>query len=101
MKHLGNAVVCKHGDFVDVVEFSEVFTVEASPDVRDEDLGPLVQSYFLAIEDCLVTETGKILGEKVDKTSGGVVGAVDAVYKAASKFLKPFNLVTNYDGMMV
>lgn len=88
VKHLGYTIVCEHGDFVDIVEFSKVLAVEAGPEVRDQNLSSLVQPYLFTVEDCLVAEAGKILGEEVNEASRGVVDAVDAVCEAAVEFLE-------------
>ena len=50
MKHLGDPVVCEHGDLMDVVEVAEVLAFEAGPEVCDEDLGPLVEPDCRAFE---------------------------------------------------
>jgi hypothetical protein len=78
----------KHGYFINVVELAKVFAVEAGPEVCDEDLGALVQPDSPSVEDCFVAETVEVLSEEVDEAGGGVVGAVDAVGKAASELLK-------------
>lgn len=77
----------KHGDFINVVELAKVFAVEAGPKICNEDLGALVQPDPLPVEDCLVAEAVEVLGDQVDKAGGRVVGAIDAIGKAASEFL--------------
>lgn len=78
---------CKHGDLVNIVELSEIFAIEAGPKVRDQDLGSLVQAHPFAVKDCLIAETVETLRDQVHKACGGEVGAINAVCKAASKFL--------------
>lgn len=87
VQHLGNAVVCEHSDFVDVMEFTKVFAVETGPQICDEYLRTLKETHSFSVEACLITEAGKVLGYQIDQASSGVVGVVDAVDKAASEFL--------------
>ena len=44
VEHLGDPVVCEHGDLVNVVEVAEALALEAGPEVGDEDLGALVEA---------------------------------------------------------
>jgi hypothetical protein len=85
----------KHSDFIDIVELAKVFAVEAGPKVCDENLGALVQTDSLSIENGFVTEAVKILSDKVDKAGGRVVGAVDAVCKASSELLEMMSQYTD------
>lgn len=41
-KWLLEAITCKHGDLINVMKLAKVFTVEASPKIRDQDLSPLI-----------------------------------------------------------
>ena len=50
MKHLGDPVVCEHGDLIDIVERAKALAFEAGPEVRDEDLGALVEPDCRAFE---------------------------------------------------
>jgi hypothetical protein len=59
------------------MELSKVLTIEAGPKIRDP----------FAVEDCLIAETVEALREQVDKACGREVGTINAVCKAASKFL--------------
>lgn len=78
---------CKHGDLVNVVKLAKSFTVEASPQIRHENLCSFVKANPAPIEDSFVTETCKMLGEQIDQASSRVVGAIDEVGKTASKLL--------------
>ena len=44
VENLGDAVVCEHCDLIDVVEGAVALALEAGPEVRDEDLGALVEA---------------------------------------------------------
>lgn len=70
------------------MELAKVFAVETGPEVCNEDLGALIQSNSLSVEDCFITEAVETLSEEVDKAGGRVVGAVDAVGKATSELLR-------------
>jgi hypothetical protein len=52
---------CKHGDLLNVIELSVAFSVEAGPQVSDEDLRSLVQSDSPALERRLVPKAGEAL----------------------------------------
>jgi hypothetical protein len=81
-------LTCEHGDLVNVMELPKVLAIEASPQIRHEDLSSLVEAYPSTVEDDLVSETGKVFSEQVDQPCGGVVGAVDAVGETASELLR-------------
>jgi hypothetical protein len=51
---------CEHGNLIDIVEFTEVFAVEAGPEIGNQDLSTLVETYSLSVEDCLIAETGEV-----------------------------------------
>lgn len=69
------------------MELPKVFTVEAGPEVCNEDLGTLIQPNPLSVEDCFIAEAVEALGDDVDKAGGRVVGAVNAIGKATSELL--------------
>lgn len=91
------ALTCKHGDLVNVTELPEVLAIEASPQIRYEDLSSLVEAYPSAVEDDLISETGKVFREQVDQPCGGIVGAVDAIGETASELLRGSSALSNDD----
>jgi len=64
------------------VEIAIAFALEAGPQVRDEDLGALVEAHLAPLEGHLVPEAGEVLCEQVDERRSGVVRLVDAVGEA-------------------
>lgn len=88
---LRDPVVGKHGDFVNVPERTKTLTLEASPQIGNEDLGPLEETdgflSLAALKGELVAEAGKILCEQVDEPGGGAFGSGYAVGEAAGVFL--------------
>ena len=87
VEDLGDPVVCKHGDLVDVVEGAKVLALEAGPEVGDEDLGALVDAdggvgVFVAI-----VEGGEGVDEEVYEGGGRLVGFFDAGGESAVEFV--------------
>lgn len=82
-----NKPTSKHRDFVNIVKLSITFSIETRPKICHEYLCAFVQSYSLALENCLVSEAGKAFYKNIDKGCGGVIGAINAVYKAAVEVL--------------
>lgn len=81
------SLTCKHGDLINIVKFSKVLAIKTSPKICHQNLGSLIQPHPLSVKDCLVTKTVEALGKKVDQAGGRIVGTVNAVCKATSKFL--------------
>jgi hypothetical protein len=59
---------CKHGDFVDVMKLAIALTFEAGPEVRDQDLGSLVEPDFASLKGCFVPEVGEVICEQVHQS---------------------------------
>jgi hypothetical protein len=87
VEDLGHAVVCKHGDFVNVVELAVRGAVKGGPEVGDEDLGALEETHALALKGALVAEAGEGRGERVDEARGGLRGGGYEGGDAAGVFL--------------
>lgn len=87
---LGDPVVGKHGDLVNVPEGAVARPLEAGPQVGDEDLGALEEADGppAALVAVLVAEAGKVPGEEVDQAGGGAPGGGDAVGGAAGVLLR-------------
>jgi hypothetical protein len=88
MQHLGDAVVRKHGDLVDIVKLAVSLAVKSGPKVGDEDLRALQKPDFLAFKLGLVPEAGEPLGEQVDQPSSRVLCIFDQDTDAAVEFLE-------------
>lgn len=78
----------KHGDFVDIVKFAVALTFKAGPEVGDQDLRPLVEPDSTPVKGRLVSEAGKVLCEQVHQCRCRLVGVINAIDKAAVKFLR-------------
>ena len=72
-QYLRHAVVGEHGDLVDVVELAVGFSVEARPQVGDENLGSLQESdgFSGTFELVFVAEGREVSRKEVHKTSSG------------------------------
>lgn len=66
MKHLGDSVVREHGDLIDVMEIAKALAFEAGPEVRNEDLGALVETDGGAFELVTVVQAGEVVDNEVD-----------------------------------
>lgn len=82
MRHTG-----KHGNLVDIEKLAEPFAIEASPQVGDEDLSALVQTYSFPLEAGLVSEAGEVLGQKVHESRGRTTGTVYTVQETSVEVL--------------
>lgn len=89
-------LTCKHSDLIDVIKFSEILAIEASPKICNKDLSALIQSDSFSIELCLISEASKVFGEQVDQACCGEIGIFNAGNKASSKFLSSIALGTNF-----
>lgn len=85
VQHLWNTIVGKHGDFVDIIKATVTFTIEAGPQVPDQNLSPFVEADCFALEANLVSEAWEILNQQVDQCSCGAVCFSYAVCEAAAK----------------
>ena len=85
VEHLGNPVVCEHGDVVDVVEVAVAFALEAGPEVGDEDLGALVEADRAGFVVVAVVEAGEVVHEEVDEGGGGSFAFLDACGEGSAK----------------
>jgi len=72
VENLRNAVVCKHGDLVDVPEFPMPLALEARPYISNKDLGSLQNADWLSppLKAMLVTEAVKVPSQEIYKSSG-------------------------------
>lgn len=88
-QYLRDPVVRKHGDLIDVPERPEPFSLEARPQVGDQDLRSLEETngFPAPLPMELVPEAREILGQQVDEPRGGAVGRLYAVGEAACVFL--------------
>lgn len=88
-QNLRHAVVRKHGNLVDVLELAPGLAVEARPQVRDKDLGPLeyADGLLAAVELVLVPEADKVAGQGVDQPRRRVLARGDQVRDATRVFL--------------
>lgn len=85
---MGNAVVGKDSKLVDIIELTVAVSVEACPQVCNENLGSLQDTNGLfVLEADFVTKAVEVFGQQVYESCGGPVGFGDAVYEAASVFL--------------
>lgn len=57
------ALTRKHGDLLNVLKRPVALTVEAGPEICDENLGPLVQPDPPAVESRLIAEARKTFCE--------------------------------------
>lgn len=66
------AVIGKGGEFIYVLELPIALTIEAGPEVRNEDLGPLKEANGLApaLKLVLVAEGGEVPCKDVDERRG-------------------------------
>jgi hypothetical protein len=85
VQHLWNAIIGEHGDFVNVRKSTIAFTIEAGPQVPDQDLSPLVEADCFALEAYIVFEAGEVLHQQVDQGSCRAVCFGYAVCEAAAK----------------
>lgn len=67
---LWNTIVGKHSDLVNVIEVAIRISFEASPNVRDEDLGSFEETHriFATLVQVLIAKTLEVLSENVDET---------------------------------
>jgi hypothetical protein len=77
----------KHGDTVNVVEFTIAFFIESSPDVGHKDLWSFHDANSTLFEFGFIAEACKVVSKEVDEFAGTVVGCFDEVGNAAIKFL--------------
>ena len=88
--YLGEGIVChtgKHCDLFNVKKLSIALTIEACPQIRNEDLSSLVKPHGPSIECGFVPEARKAFCQKVDKRRGRMAGIIDQVDEAAVVFL--------------
>lgn len=84
LQQLRNTIIGKDCEFIYIVEFSVVFSIEACPHICNKNLGTLEDADgFAVLEFDDVVEAGEIGGEEVDECSSGPIGAGNAVYEAA------------------
>jgi hypothetical protein len=60
----------KHGDLLDVVEFTIPFAFKASPQICNQNLGSLVESESASIQRGLVSKAVEILRKEVHERCG-------------------------------
>ena len=62
MEQRGGKLTGKHGDGIDIVEFTIALAVEGGPDVGNEDLRTLHDADFAAFEGCLIAKASEVAG---------------------------------------
>lgn len=85
VEHLGYAVVCEHGDLVDIVESAVGFTLETGPEVGGQYLGAFVEAYRCIFESVHVVEAGEVVDEEINEGGCGGFGLGDAGCEATIK----------------
>lgn len=63
MQYLGNPIICKHGDLVNVVERAVALAIERCPEVRDQDLCSLQEANSAPLDFDLISEAKEMLRE--------------------------------------
>lgn len=66
MQYLGNPIIRKHGDLVNVVEGAVAVAIERRPEIRYEDLCSLQEANFAPLDFDLVPEAREMLCKQVD-----------------------------------
>ena len=82
MEHLWNAIVCEHGDLIDIMKEAIAFAFEAGPQVGYQDLRPLMKPNGCIFEAMLIVEAGKVVDYNVHKSSCRSFGLLDAADEA-------------------
>lgn len=87
---LRDAVVGKHGDFINIPESAVVFTIKATPNIGHQNLSPFEKTdgFPSVFKLELVSETGEIPRQQVDQRRGRAVGGFYAVCEAAVVLLR-------------
>jgi len=84
IQHLGDAIVGKYGDFVNVIESTKPFAIKSSPYICYTNLCSLQKpNTFPVLKTHDIIEAGKVIGKKVDQGRSGVTGFCNAVREAA------------------
>jgi hypothetical protein len=63
----GLRITCKHRNFLDVVEFSITLTIEASPEIRHQNLCTLVEPHSTAFKHAFIPKARELVCQKVDQ----------------------------------
>lgn len=88
VQDLRNSIVRKHGDLIDIAEFSISSTFEASPEVCHDDLGSFEEPHCLPVlETKFISKAWKVTCQKVNQSSSRSVGCCYAVNETAAVFL--------------
>ena len=92
IEHLGNAIVCEHGNLIDIIETSVTFALEAGPQVSHQDLRSLMESNRRVFKRVSVIEAREIVNNDFYECSRRAVGFLNAGDKAASE---PLSSISN------
>lgn len=62
LEYLRYSIVRKHGQLINVFEFSQTTSVELTIDVSNEDLSSFVKMDLMALENAMILEVRKVFG---------------------------------------
>jgi hypothetical protein len=69
IQNLGDSIISKHGDFVDVIKFSVILAIESCPEICHTDLSSFEKPDTLpALKTDDVVEAREVLSKDVDKS---------------------------------